>query len=160
MNSSRAVPILAFGAMLLTACNSAGSGPQERIALKMPSGTPQRPEGVPALRVRAAEPPFTRADVATYFTTHSLPKTFGSLSHVVVDNLEFVTSAEVSRRLDGASTGLAAGERVAFATLSGTFVFTGPQSKAAEFRRAYAVFDAATGNLLMVGTLPAESRPQ
>jgi hypothetical protein len=113
-----------------------------------------------ALTVRAGEPPFVKDDVVTYFKTHQFPKSVGSPDQMSVENLEFITSAEVSKRLDGASTGLAATDRVAFVTLSGTFVFTGPQAKPAQFRRAYAIFDAVTGNLLMVGTLEDTNPPR
>ena len=160
MKSPHAVPIVILGALALTSCDSSCARKQERIALQMPTGTPQRPQGVGALTVRSGEPPFTRDDVVAYVKTHRLPKSVGSPDQVTVDNVEFVTSAEVTRRLDGASTGLAATDRVAFVTLSGTFVFTGPQTQPATFRRAYMVFDATTGNLLMVGTLEDGNRPR
>jgi hypothetical protein len=157
---SRGYTILILGALALTGCDSSCAGkPQEKIALKMPTGTPRRPQGSAALTVRAGDPPFTRDDVVTYFKTHQLPKSLGSPDQVTVENLEFLTSDDVTKRLDGASTGLAATDRVAFVTLSGVFIFTGPQTKPAQFRRAYAVFDAVTGNLLMVGTLEEGRRP-
>jgi hypothetical protein len=71
-----------------------------------------------------------------------------------VDTLEFLTNDEVTARLNGVSPGLADGDRIGFATLSGQFVFTGPRgSTPARFTRAYAAFDARTGNLLMIGSL-------
>jgi hypothetical protein len=160
MKSPHALPIVLLGVLTLTGCDSSCARKQEKIALQMPTGTPKRPQGVAALTVRAGDPPFTRDDVVAYIKTHRLPKTLGSPDQVAVDNVEFVTSAEVSRRLDGASTGLAATDRVAFVTLSGTFVFTGPDTRPVQFRRAYVVFDATTGNLLMVGTLDDGNRPR
>jgi hypothetical protein len=130
-------------------------GEQKKIALPAPAGTPKRPQGMTALTVRAGAEPFTKADVVTYFKSHNLPKNAGALAQVQVDTVEFVTSKDVTQRLQGVSTGLADNDRVAFVTLSGTFIFTGPGAdrKAATFNRAYAVFDAATGNLMMIGTL-------
>jgi hypothetical protein len=90
-----------------------------------------------------------------------------------VENLEFITAREVTARLQGASTGLPDDHRVAFATIRGPIYFTGPRNlKPVAFDTAYALFDAATGNLLMSGTLtkskeqprgdnpsPGDSRP-
>ena len=130
-------------------------GEQKKMALALPKGTPNRPQGMVALTVRTgAERPFTKEDVAAYFQTHDLPLNVGSRGQVQVESLDFLTNKEVTDRLAGASPGLADNDRVGFATLSGTFVFTGPpKGKSATFSRAYAVFNAQSGNLLMVGTL-------
>jgi hypothetical protein len=102
---------------------------------------------------------FTRQDVINYFKTHNLPMNMSSTSQFQVETLEFLTDRQVSERLSGASTGLAPDERVAFVTLTGSFVFTGPDAKTARFSRAYAVFDTRTGNLLMIGTLEQQEPP-
>jgi hypothetical protein len=53
------------------------------------------------------------------------------------------------------ASGLGDQETVALAKLSGTLVFAGPRGTApAQFESGYAVFDAASGNLLMFGALP------
>jgi hypothetical protein len=141
-------------------------GEPEKIALHLPDGTPKRPQGMAALTVKSgAAEPFTKQDVVTYFQTHNLPKNSGQLGQFKVDTLEFVTSKDVSQRLQGVSTGLDDTARVGFVTLTGTFIFTGPPSidakrELATFNRAYAVFDTSTGNLLMVGTLEAIDRPR
>jgi hypothetical protein len=71
-----------------------------------------------------------------------------------VDKLEFLTSKQVSDRLQGVSTGLGDNVRIGFVTLVGTFVVSSPKnSKSATFTSAYAASDAATGKLLMDGTL-------
>jgi hypothetical protein len=149
---------------LLASCHDRDDhGEQKRIALHAPAGTPKRPQGMTALTVHAgAAEPFTKADVVTYFKSHNLPKNAGALAQFQVDTLEFMTSKDVNQRLQGVSTGLADNDRVGFVTLSGTFVFTGPGSdrKSATFNRAYAVFDAATGNLLMICTLERTDKPQ
>lgn len=137
-------------------------GGQKKKALHLPAGTPKRPQGMAALVVNTgAAEPFTRQDVITYFQTHNLPRNSGSLSQFQVDTLEFLTSKEATDRLQGVSTGLSDGDRVGFVTLTGTFVFTGPpKAKPATVNRAYAVFDATTGNLLMVGSLDQVRQPQ
>lgn len=131
-----------------------------KIALKAPQGTPKRPQGSPALTVKAgAAQPFTQQDVVDYFKTHNLPKNGGDLSQFQVSSLEFLTSKEVSQRLQGEPTGLDDNDRIGFVTLTGQFVFTGPPGSSARFNRAYAAFDATTGNLLMIGTLNDQQQP-
>jgi hypothetical protein len=143
----------------LAACHYQPSGEQTKIALKPPpQGAGHRPRGMNAIYVKASGgQTFTKQDVVTYFKTHNLPMNMTPSSQFHVDSLEFLTNDQVSARLEGASPGVAPGEKVAFATLSGVFVFTGPPpGKPARFSRAYAVFDASTGNLLMIGTLQQE----
>ncbi|MGA8221319.1 MAG: hypothetical protein WB780_06650 [Candidatus Acidiferrales bacterium] len=136
-------------------------GGQEKVALKLPTGTPHTPQGLAALTVKAGPQPFTKTDVTNYFKTHNLPMNSGPLSQIKVDTLEFVTSKEVTTRLQGVSTGLADEDRIGYATLTGTFIFSGPpKSKPATFTRAYAAFDAKNGNLLMVGTLGESEKPR
>jgi len=135
-----------------------GNGTQKKMALSPPKWTPNRPQGMTALTVHgSATEPFTKEDVVEYFKTHNLPKNATTTSDFHVDTLEFITSKEVTARLQGVTTGLADEERLAFVTLSGTFVFTGPaQSKPATFKRAYAVFVASNGNLLLLGSLDSQ----
>ncbi len=131
-------------------------GEQKKMALPLPKGTPKRPQGMTALTVKSGGEPFAKDDVVAYFKTHNFPKNFGATTEFQVDTFEFLSSKAVSERLQGVQTGLDDNARVAFVTLTGRFVFTGPpqpQRKATIFNRAYAVFDATNGNLLMVGTL-------
>src|ERR1700690_2705341 len=128
-----------------------GGGGRPKIALKPPSGPGKRPQGLPALSVTPGPQPFTQADVTAYFKTHHLPRNEAPGSTIQVDNLEFIRSGDVTTRLRGVATGLADSDPVAFATLSGTFIFTGPKQVQARFRSAYAVFDSGTGNLLLIG---------
>jgi hypothetical protein len=147
---------LAIAGIGLAACHYQQPGEQTKIALKPPpQGQAHRPQGMTAIYVSTnGGQPFTKQDVITYFKSHNLPMNMTPNTQFTVDSLEFLTNEQVSERLQGASPGVARGERVAFATLSGQFVFTGPPpGKPARFSRAYAVFDAATGNLLMIGTL-------
>lgn len=161
--------IILFGALgLLAGCDGchhqsddnsrSGNGEQKRMALAPPKGTPNRPLGMAALTVHgSAAEPFTKADIVEYFKTHNLPKNATTTNDFHVDTLEFITSKEVTARLQGVTTGLTDEERLAFVTLSGTFVFTGPaKSRPATFKRAYAVFVASNGNLLLLGSLDSQ----
>jgi hypothetical protein len=149
-----------IGFLAGTDCSLAASdnpSRQKERPLSLPQGAPEHPQGISALTIRrrSAEP-FTKADVATYFTTRDLPMNSAPRSQLHVESLEFLTSKEVAERLHGVSTGLEDNEQVGFAILTGTFAFPGPRNaKPARFSSAYAVFAVATGNLLMDGTLEA-----
>jgi hypothetical protein len=157
----RIIPFLLAASSLMALVAYGQDYPREKSPLRPPTGTPQRPQGMVALSIRdGAAEPFTQKDVEAYFKAKNLPRNAGASDQFRVDTLEFITSKEVSERLQGASTGLDDNDRIGFATLSGTFIFTGPQGKPAIFHRAYGAFDAATGNLLMIGTLSDENRAQ
>jgi hypothetical protein len=146
---------------LLAGCHRQ-PGKQKEMPLSLPQGTPKHPHGLKALTVNPGAPePFTQNDVANYFSSHPFPMNDGPAGQVHVDSLEFMTSAQVSQRLQGVPTGLDDAERVGFATLSGTFVFSGPsQTHAATCSSAYAVFVASTGRLLMDGSLECGKGPR
>jgi hypothetical protein len=128
--------------------------PENAVQMKMPEGTPKRPQGMQGVAVKPGPEPFTKADVTDFLRTHRLAKSVGDISQLQVESLEFITAREVTARLQGASTGLPDDHRVAFATIRGPVYFTGPRDiKPVAFDTAYALFDAATGNLLMNGTL-------
>jgi hypothetical protein len=128
---------------------------QKPVALQLPQGTPMRPQGLPAIKTTPGSPaPLSKNDVASYFTTHNLPSLSAKTGQVHVVSVEFLTSKQVSDRLQGESTGIPDGDPVAFATLSGTFTVSSPlKTKLATFSSAYAVFDGGTGNLLMAGVM-------
>lgn len=128
---------------------------QKPQALHPPSGAPKAPEGMPAIAVHPQAPqPFGAQDVVNYFTSHRALKGGSSVGPLQVTGLDFVTAREVSGRLPGVSTGLADDRKVGFATIAGTFAFSGPPgSKPGTFSRVYAVFDATTGNLLIVSSV-------
>jgi hypothetical protein len=134
--------------------------PENAVEMKMPTGTPQQPKGMQGLAVKAGPEPFTQNDVTQFVKTHRLAMSIGDISQLRVESLEFITAREVTARLQGASTGLPDDHRVAFATIRGPVYVTGPRNiKPVAFDTAYALFDAATGNLLMSGTL-AKSKDQ
>jgi hypothetical protein len=158
--SKRSISLLVLlgGLVLAGGCHRHREG--EKIALKLPQGTPRRPQGAEALTVNpGAAQPFTQEDVVNYFKTHNLPKNGGDLTQLKVSSLEFLTSSQVSQRLDGEPTGLEDNDKIGFVTLTGRFVFTGPRGQSAQFGRAYAAFDARTGNLMMIGTLDSRQEP-
>jgi hypothetical protein len=154
------VVIVLAGLAWLTWTAYHGPSEQKKLALVPPKGASLTPVGMKALDVRPGSEPFTREDVSQYFQTHNLPRNRGSNADFQVVQLEFMTSGELRTRLQGVLSGLPDDSRVGFVTLRGMIVFTGPPSadrKPATFERAYAVFSAATGNLLMVGTLDSAS---
>jgi len=135
-------------------------GEQQKVAMQVPKDPPKRPQGSAALSVKPGAEPFSKQDVATYFKTHNLPMNATNTSDFTVESLQFMTDKDLTAQLSGASTGLAENDKVGFATLTGLFVFTGPpNAKPARFARSYAVFDAATGNLMMIGTLEQGQQP-
>ncbi len=147
-------------AMWNAGCDHDDHGEQKKVALHIPKDPPKRPQGSAALTVKSGVEPFNKADVTAYFKTHNLPMNFTATTDFTVESLEFLTNKEVMTRLNGASPGLAENDKIGFVVLKGLFIFTGPPSgKSARFTRAYAAFDAATGNLLMIGTLE-QGEPQ
>jgi hypothetical protein len=157
MNYSTAI-ILAL--VLISAVTGCQRRPKNAVEMKLPTGTPQQPKGIAALSVTPGPTPFTTNEVTQYIQSHRLGKSIGDPSQLQVESLEFITASEVTVRLQGASTGLPATHRVAFAVIRGPLYFTGPpSSKPVQFERAYTLFDAGTGNLLMSGTLNASKQP-
>ncbi len=144
----------------MTGCDSFSGSQQEPTKIKPPTGTRQRPQGVKALELKPSLAQFTQDDVTQYVRTHRLAKSVGDLSQLKVESMETLTAREVKTRLQNASTGLPDNTRLVFAIIRGPIYFSGPPgSKPVAFDRAYAVFDAATGNLLMSGTLEKAKRP-
>jgi hypothetical protein len=157
------LPVLLFlgGLGWMVGCHHDEDREHKKIALHIPKAPPKRPQGSPALTVKPGAEPFSKQDGADYFKTHNLPRNATSTSDFTVDTLEFLTNKEVTTRLNGASPGLAENDKIGFATLKGLFIFTGPrQASPVRFTRAYAAFDATTGNLLMVGTLERGEQPK
>jgi hypothetical protein len=119
-----------------------------------PQGASQHPHGLPGVAVHPGPQPFTVADVASYFAAHNLPLNGADASQLHVDALDFITAKQAQDRLQGEATGLDDNEMVGFVTLSGTFIFSGPpKSHSAAFSKAYAIFVASTGRLIMDGSL-------
>ena len=120
------------------------------------------PPGAPAIPVRTsmvsgtgaapAVPAFTATEAAHYAQTHPLFHVVGVGAMTVV-KVQFMTSEQLSARLQGAALVLPAGSLVCYVELHGTFLFTGPAG-AVTYHAAYEVYNAANGNFLMDGALP------
>lgn len=138
--------------------------PENAVEMKMPEGTPKRPQGMHALAAKGGAEPFSKDDVTQFIQTHRLAKSVGDISKLSVESMEFITAREVTVRLQGASTGLPDDQHVAFVIIRGPIYFTGPPRVTpapVAFDTAYALFDAVTGNLLMSGTLEkSKKQPQ
>ena len=150
--------IALFGILFLSAAviprDSHAQESDKTPQIKVPTAKPQQAQGTKALEVKQGLAPFTKEDITQYVRTHRLAKTVGDLSQLQVESVEYITAREVKNRLRGVSTGLPDKQRVAFAIIRGPVYFSGPPgSKPVAFDRAYALFDASTGNLLMSGTL-------
>jgi len=128
---------------------------QKPIALPIPKGKETRPVGMQAIGVSAkVEQSFSIETLTAYFHKRNLPMNMGPAASIRVEKVEFMTDHDLAARLNGESTGIGADERVVLVTLRGIFVFSGPPgSHLARSERAYAVFDARSGNLLMSGTV-------
>jgi hypothetical protein len=136
------------------AAPAAAAQPDVDGGVKLPVGKPMQPVGMDAIPVKAGTtPPFTKDDVVAFFAKNNLPTNLGRPDEFQVASLEFLSNRELTERLDGISTGRADEELVGFVTLEGKFIFASFSGNTASFERAYAVFDGATGNLLMLGTL-------
>jgi len=158
MNKKLVTLTLMIPLIFVAACKKTHR-PEGAIEMKMPTGTPKRPQGMPGLSVKPGAVPFTKEEVTQFIQTHRLARSIGDISQLQVESLEFLTAREVTARLQGASTGLPNDHRVAFAIIRGPIYFTGPQtSRPIAFDTAYALFDATTGNLLMSGTLEKSRR--
>lgn len=98
--------------------------------------------------------PITRQDVIRYVQLAGMPHTLGPSPTLTVTFAELLTSAEISARLHGASTGYASNALLWFVEMRGTFVFPGPpHSHVVQAHVGYQIFDPTTGNLIMYGGL-------
>jgi hypothetical protein len=105
----------------------------------------------PALTIPGAR--FTSTDAAQWVGSHAIPHTLIS-TKPVVSTVVFITSQEASTRLHGESIGIPYSSLVCYVTFHGSFTVPGPaNSKVATFSNGAEIFDAQTGNLLLVSFL-------
>jgi hypothetical protein len=81
-----------------------------------------------------------------------MPHTLGPSHTFAVTDAELLTSAQISTRLHGESTGYADNALLWFVEMQGTFVFPG-LSGDVQAKLGYQIFDPTTGNLIMFGSL-------
>jgi hypothetical protein len=162
--NKKIVVLVALAALSGVAGCKRAHRPENAVEMKMPEGTPKRPQGMQALTAKVGAEPFSKDEVTQFIQTHRLAKSVGDISKLRVESVEFITAREVTLRLQGASTGLPDDQRVAFVVIRGPIYFTGPPRVTrtpVAFDTAYALFDATTGNLLMSGTLTkSKEQPQ
>lgn len=128
---------------------------QQPGALELPKGAPHRVAGFPALPVRSGGVILDVKEVAAYVKAHNLPRNLGAAQDVKVLSVTRLAVADVRERVGIDTTGFDGDEPVGLALLGGKLVFSGPPpSQPVTFTKGYVVFDAVTGNLLMLGTLP------
>jgi hypothetical protein len=112
--------------------------------------------GIPAIHPRtttadAATPAFTRSDVEQFINNNPMPRILGPWKPVIV-KVMFSTSLQVSTML-GENTGVPDATLLCYVELQGTISFASPDGTPVTYQRGYEVFDAHTGNLLIVGGL-------
>jgi hypothetical protein len=143
------VPILALALAFATAV-----GAEQPTALKPPAEPPQRPLGFPALKVHAGGVILDVKEVGDYVKKHNLPRNQGPADEIDVLSVERIAVKTARAKVGIDTTGFKGNELVGLAILGGKLVFGGPPpSEPVTFYHGYVVFDAATGNLLMLGTL-------
>jgi hypothetical protein len=112
------------------------------------------------------KPTYTEAEVRKFFQKTGGLGLIGSSTPVTVEKVEFITAAEVDSRIPGVGSKFtdslyaANADLECFVTLKGTFSMGGgpvlpgqTKEPLPTFPYAYAVFDALTGNILMMGGL-------
>lgn len=114
------------------------------------------PPGVPAIAPRsvtasvvASQPAFTAVDVINYFSRGNKLAGSSASGPVVVQSVEFLTTAQVNSRLNTKLLNQPMDKLLCLVQLSGSFSHEGPPGTTPQaLRTIYQVFDARTGNLL------------
>jgi hypothetical protein len=161
---------------ILAGCEVSGSSPtalasptvsKPFTATVFPKGEAAQPVGVPAIRptLTGNIPAYTLANAKQYILCHPMPRNLATVGapptagqtcerqSFTIVLLQFSTSEEVSRLLNGEPTGLPTSTLLCFTALSGQFAFPGPSGVVVTYQVGFEVFDGQTGNLLMAGGL-------
>ena len=115
------------------------------------SGSPGIPAIIPGKK-NSTGATYTSADATQFVSTHRALHTHGSSTKPIVDTVNFLMSQQVSQLFNGESLGVPGGTLVCMVEFHGTFLVAGPGSarKVGTFHHGAEVFDALTGNLLLV----------
>lgn len=154
--------VVTFAASCMVSCKRA-EPPQpapnyDEIVQRAEQGPNALPTGRAAIKPTLSGVPAFSLDAArAYAESGRIP--IGVARNVHATDAKFLSSAEVSKRLDGATIGLADDAPLCFVEMQGDFTFAGPSGSAPHFTRGFEVFDAQSGKLLLSGGLPAEQAP-
>jgi len=133
---------------------SAASSNSIQPPAQAPTGTAIGAPAIQPTRSVAASdlstPAFTVQDVEQYISGNPMSRNLAISSKPTIVKITFITSQQASALLDE-SMDLPDSALVCYVELSGTFTFPGPNGATATFHKGYEVFDAHTGNLIMVG---------
>lgn len=117
-----------------------------------------RPVGAPAIaphpgtRGASANHAFLEVDAQAYAMSHPLWHATSSTTSSV-DAVRFLSAQEVSKLLNGESTGQPDSTPLCYVQIHGEYQYASPDGHTVVFHAGFEVFDATTGNLLMAGAL-------
>ncbi|MEO7002411.1 MAG: hypothetical protein ABI068_11360 [Ktedonobacterales bacterium] len=127
---------------------------------QVPSNAPASPAhtlGLPAITAHVRQQNGAMIDsssVASWVLSHPLPRATrnGSLARPTgIQKIVFAKSQDISKLLDGENMGVPDNTLLCYAQVSGVFEFPSPsRGKEFVYHQGIEVFDATTGNLLMV----------
>ena len=132
--------------------------PLPKGPVSYPSLPAQLPQGAPA--IRPAKGNLSTDEVQQYLTSHSAPVGIKGLANASISRIDCgQTVGRVSEALPGKTLGLPTDMLVCYVELTGNFSWYGPptpqapRGAALTFHTAFRVFDAKTGNLIVIGAL-------
>jgi hypothetical protein len=154
----RAFPFTIAALLVLT--GGIAFAAQSILSSSPPVSTPTVAQGTPAItpRLPGRVPAFTESDVRAYFAHFPFPGTTTGLP-ATVTSVQFITREQASAAMNGESLSeVPSGALVCYVVLTGHFNprALGPMPADAKPRTdfitsAHMVFDATTGNLLVLG---------
>lgn len=132
--------------------------PLPKEPVSYPAIPAQQPQGAPA--IRPAKGNLSSDEVQQYLTSHSAPVGIKGLANASISRVDCgQTVGRVSEALPGKTLGLPTDMPVCYVELAGNFTWynpptpQAPRGTALTFHTAFRVFDAKTGNLIVIGAL-------
>jgi hypothetical protein len=127
---------------------------QSMKPLDLPQIHPLPPIGSPAIPPRSSgTPAFTLDDVKQFVMAHPLQRGSNGGKIFAITRAEFMSSKQVVELLHGESTGFPDDHMLCYVEMHGPVTFSGPPGVTLSYEGAIEVFDAQTGNFLIVGGL-------